>query len=128
MKTAKLITCDNSIKANLIKNRLENEGIHAFLINENFTSLMPNFYGMLGAGVQVVVNRKDYEKSLIVIQDELKPKKEIICPNCHSKNIEINLGTKRWNKFVIMLLSILAFLPFNNIKTNYHCKDCGNDF
>ena len=128
MKTAKLITCDNQIKANLIKSRLENEGIHAYLINENFTSLMPNFYGMLGAGVQVIVNRKDYEKSLIIIQDELKPKEVVICPNCQSKNIEITLGTKRWNKFVIMLLSILAFLPFNNIKTSYHCRDCQTDF
>ena len=63
MATIRLTTCDNAVEANMIKNLLTNEGITCFLTNENFTSLMPNYTGMMGAGIQIMIDEKDAEKA-----------------------------------------------------------------
>jgi hypothetical protein len=63
MKVIRLMTCKTAFEANLIKGRLENEGIPSFLTGENFTTLMPNFLGSFGSGVQVMVFEKDKEKA-----------------------------------------------------------------
>ena len=62
-KTTRLITCDTITEAYFIKNKLNNEGIECFLTNQNFTSLLPNYYNLFEAGVQVVVMESDYERS-----------------------------------------------------------------
>jgi hypothetical protein len=72
-KTIRLTTCDNLPEAYSIKNRLNNEGIDSFLSNENFTSLMPNYYNLLGSGIQIVVLESDLEKSRELIKDKLEP-------------------------------------------------------
>ena len=54
-KTIRLITCDTITDASFVKNRLNNEGIDCFLTNQNFTSLLPNYYNLFGSGVQVFV-------------------------------------------------------------------------
>lgn len=51
MNTIRLTTCNDSFEANLIKDKLENEGIECFLTNENFTSLFPIYNGILGSGI-----------------------------------------------------------------------------
>jgi len=62
-KTTRLITCDTITEAYFIKNKLNNEGIECFLTNQNFTSLLPNYYNLFGAGVQVIVMESDYLRS-----------------------------------------------------------------
>lgn len=68
MHTIKLITCDNSFQANVIKGRLENEGIPCFLKNENFNFL----YGGINSnsiGVDIMINEEDLEKAEAIIND-----------------------------------------------------------
>ena len=38
MKTVKLITCNDAMKAHILQGALENEGIESILHNENFSS------------------------------------------------------------------------------------------
>ena len=70
-KTIRLITCDNISEAYFIKDRLTNEGIECFLTNENFTSLLPNYYNLFESGVQVFVFEEEYEKSRELLKDKI---------------------------------------------------------
>ena len=128
MKTIQIVTCDNIQEANLIKGRLENEGIPAMVTNENFTTLMPFYNGMLGAGVQVLVFERDFQQASELLELNKKIDSTILCPWCNSSNIKLGLGTKKRNKIITVLLSLLFFMPFGNIKNNYYCLDCKTDF
>lgn len=65
---SRLTVCGNQLEAYTLKNLLENEGIEAYLTNENFTNLMPGYIGMLGSGIHVMVQEEDMEKALKVLQ------------------------------------------------------------
>ena len=125
MSVIRLTTCENAIEANLMKGNLENEGIKSFITNENFSALMPNYNNILGAGVQIMIEESDYQKAVEIIGIN---QKELICPNCHSKNITYRLGEKRMKKIVVVLISLFLWIPFNNINRNYYCKDCETTF
>lgn len=125
MSVIRLTTCENSIEANLMKGNLENEGINSFITNENFSALMPNYNNILGAGVQIMIEDSDYEKAVEIIGI---CQKEVVCPNCQSKNITYRLGENKMKKMIIILISLFSGMPFNNINRNYYCKDCKTSF
>lgn len=106
---------------------LDNENIECFLTNENFTTLVPFYNGMLGAGIQIMIDEKDYDASYKLIN---KPNSvdQLICPNCKSTNISFGFGNKKGLKVLGVLLSLLVFVPFGNIKRYNHCNDCKSDF
>jgi len=126
MKTLRLLTCDSSQEAALIKGNLENHGIKCFITNDNFTTLVPYFNGMLGAGIQVLVFEEDYEHALEII----KPgdSSAITCPHCGSTNIKYGLGRYKNIKLFAVVISLLATIPFGNIKLTYNCRSCRKDF
>lgn len=124
-KTIRLITCSNSTDAYFIKNRLNNEEIECFVTNENFTSLLPNYYNILGSGVQVFVFERDYEKSRELVKDKLEPENvEMVCPFCGSTDIHIGFGKNKILKLFNILLAILVCIPIGNVQTRYYCKTC----
>lgn len=128
MNTVRLITCDSTIEAHLIKGRLLNEGINCILTNENFTNLMPFYNNMLGAGVQILVDKNDLESAREIIKDQLKPNNvEISCPFCGSKNVELGLGKKSGLKLFNIILHLLSAIPMGNLKPIYYCRDCKNE-
>lgn len=127
MATIRLTTCSNTIDANMIKNILENEGISCFLTNENFTSLMPGYNGMLGSGIQIMIDEKDFENAKKLIENQ-ENTDVIKCPNCNSDNVVFGLGEKKFKKAIVIILSALFAIPFNNIRNTYYCRDCKTEF
>ena len=127
MAIVRLITCNSSIEANTVKALLNNEGIECFLTNENFTTLLPIYNGILGAGVQVMIDEKDNEKALEIINQQ-GIEKIIICPNCNSKDVVFGLGEKKLQKILVVFISTLFFIPFNNIRNTYYCRNCKSEF
>ena len=127
MKTIILTTCNNSFEANLIKGMLENNGIKSFVLNENASSLLPHLNGIMGAGVQVMIDASDLEtaKELIASQSVVK---EIICPCCGSTNVKFGLGSNKLKMIFAILLSLFFWVPFGYIKNTYYCKDCKTEF
>jgi len=127
MNTVVLTTCNSAIEANLIKGMLENNGIKCFLTNENFSNLMPHYNGVMGAGVQIIVADSDVKqaKALLLSQPD---ETEIVCPNCGSLNISYGLGTNKIKLFFAVLMSLLIWIPFGNIRATYLCKDCKTEF
>ncbi|NVO20822.1 MAG: DUF2007 domain-containing protein [Bacteroidetes bacterium] len=91
----------------MVKNLLANEGIDCFLTNENFTSLMPGYNGMLGAGIQVMIEENNYEAASKFLTNQINP--DITkCPKCDSDNISFGLGENKTKKVLIAILSALA--------------------
>jgi len=121
------MTCNSAIEANIIKTRLIDEEIDCFLVNETFTTLMPAMNGMFGAGVQVMIDEKDSEraKEILKINDQTA---QVVCPYCNSENVKPGLGKNKFKKILLIIVSILAFIPFNNLKQTYYCKNCQSDF
>ncbi|MDQ2177301.1 DUF2007 domain-containing protein [Marinifilum sp. D714] len=126
MKTKRLMTCESPIEANIIKGRLENEGIRCFVTNENFSNLMPHYNRILGSGAELMIDQDDYKKAVEIL--ELNSRKEIVCPNCNSKNIKMSLGKNWFKKAVVIVISLFSSVPFNNINSTYMCKDCNIEF
>jgi DNA-directed RNA polymerase subunit RPC12/RpoP len=126
MKSVRLLTCENPIEANIIKGRLENEGINCFLTNENFSNLMPHYNRILGAGVQIMISETDFEKAIELL--EINVRKELVCPNCNSKNIKVSLGKNKAKKIFAVFLSLFSGVPFNNISSINRCADCKTEF
>lgn len=124
MNTEVLITCSNTIDAHVIKSKLLSEGIQCFLNNEHFTSLMPQYFGILGSGVQVVVNKHDLEKAREIISLN---NQEITCPNCRSNKLNL-FPAKLFYKFWMLLLALFLIIPIGNLVDQYQCRSCKTVF
>jgi hypothetical protein len=128
MGTHELTTCNDSFDANLIKGMLEDNGISCYLTNENFSSMLPHFNGMLGSGINIMVDEIDFEKANKLIEKQPKVDNKLICPNCQSANVKFGFGSHRIKKIFTIVLSLLFGIPFGNIKYQYFCKDCRTEF
>jgi transposase-like protein len=126
MRIVQLMTCATQFEASLIQGRLENEQIASFLTNQNFSTLMPNYYRILGSGVQVMVFEDDLEKAQILLGMNITV--ELVCPACGSANIKPGFGRNGPKMIFAVLLSLFSTVPFNNINMVYRCKDCGTRF
>ncbi|SMD32399.1 Putative signal transducing protein [Reichenbachiella faecimaris] len=124
MKLVLLTTCDNSIDANLIRTKLEHEGIPCFLNNENFTNLMPHYYNLLGSGVRVMISDELLDQAKEIIQ---LPDGRLKCPNCNSKNIS-NKAKPILERLKIIFIGIFLVAPVGNLITNFKCEDCQTEF
>lgn len=125
--TVILTSCSNLQEAYLIKGTLKNNGINCFLTNENFSNLMPHYYGILGAGIQVMIEDSDLDKAQKLISPE-SVANEIICPNCNSANVTFGFGYNKVKKWFIVILSLFYWVPFGNIRKNFRCEDCKTEF
>ena len=124
-KAIRLITCDTITDAYYVKNKLNNEGIDCFLTNQNFTSLLPNYYNLFGSGVQVFVMERNFEKSKELVKDKLEPELvDKVCPYCGSTDIKMGLGKHRILKLFNILLAIIIAIPIGNLRVRYYCKTC----
>ena len=128
MRFINLCTVDNSYEANFIREDLAEEGIECIITNENFTNLMPHMNGILGSGIQILVDKDDIEIAKQVIDKGIK--KEIkTCPYCESMNIEYGLGTThRLKRLIAIFISIVTASLTRHIKPTYYCKDCKTEF
>ena len=127
-KIIRILTCDNLTEAHFVKGRLGNEGINCFLTNQNFTNLVPMYNNMMGAGIQIMIEEKNYDKAYEILQDKINPQtKNIICPSCGSNNIELGLGKHKGFKLLNIFIAIFSLLPLGHLKPKYYCKDCNSE-
>lgn len=100
MKTVKLITCNDAMKAHILQGALENEGIESILHNENFSTLYKSCVNSI-AGVDILVADEDYARAVQVLRDnESWPEELTLCPFCGSPDI----------KFIIPVHSAIRLL------------------
>ncbi len=127
-------TFDDSFSANILKNKLESEGIICFLFDENIVTLNP-LYNYAVGGVKLKVEKDSANQALLII-DELENKPitdvnndQIQCPKCSSVSLYTNFRSIKGVKGILSTLIAFIFmvLPLY-IKTINKCKDCGAEF
>lgn len=128
MRYINVCTVDNSFDAKFIKDYLANEGIECIVTNENFTTMMPHLNGMLGAGIQVLVDKDDFERASEILNKRNSRDIEV-CPNCGSSNISYGLGSRhRFKKLFALLIAFVIATPVRHVKQTHFCKDCSTEF
>ncbi len=134
MKLITLKRFDNPVQANILKTRLEHEGIDCYLHDENLLTLNPFFNVMVG-GIKVKISDADQEQAQIVldhIEDEpIKDNhKEIIhCPNCGSNDLySYNKSMENPKGIFAAIVSFLLTVFPIYFKTVFRCKACDTEF
>lgn len=129
MKTIKLFTCDDAFQAHVIQGALENEGIVSVLHNENMSNVMRG-YGSEIAGVDVLVYEEDYDKALLLLeQNRMIPEQSRYCPHCGSDEIKFVLKkSHRVRAVVAAVIAALSAAPPGTEYWEYVCSKCGTHF
>ncbi|WNH13815.1 DUF2007 domain-containing protein [Thalassobellus suaedae] len=121
-----------SSEAQIIKGRLESEGIDVFL-SDNFTidtdPLVSNAIG----GVKLKVLTKDALKAENILNNISKYSLDdegnsLDCPNCNSNKIQLFSTIKDFKSFFSFIIGFLfGTLPFY-AKDKYRCDVCNHEF
>lgn len=125
IKTKRLITVDSAIEAEILKEKLQSEGIFSILSNENYTNLFPGLYGIAQFGVEIFVDEQDFQKAIDILKIEEKPR--IYCPECGSENIKIGIGGYNLKLKLIYVFTLIISLitgPMKANKSTMLCQDC----
>ena len=112
MKTVKLITCNDAMKAHILQGALENEGIESILHNENFSTLYKSCVSSI-AGVDILVADEDYEKAVQVLRQNQSWPEEL---------------TLKLRAVGAAVLSMLAAAPPGDNHWEYTCQQCHQTF
>jgi len=134
MKLITLKRFDNSVQANILKTKLEHEGIVCHLHDENLVTLNPFFNETVG-GIKLKISDADQEQAQMILDHiEREPIKEdhkeiIHCPNCGSKDLYNDFKSMKNTKGIIAAIVsfLLTVFPIY-FKTVYRCKACGTEF
>ena len=129
MKTVKLITCNDAMKAHILQGALENEVIESILHNENFSTLYKSCVSSI-AGVDILVADDDYEKAVQVLRyNQSWPEELTICNYCGSSDIKFRLKKgQRLRAVGAAILSMLAAAPPGDNHWEYTCGQCQRTF
>ena len=121
-----------STEAQIIKGRLEAEGIQVFLSDNLTIDTDPLVSNAIG-GVKLKVLSTDALKAQHILEsiekysidDDGKP---VVCPNCNKKEIELFSTITDLKSFIAFLFGFLSgTLPFYT-KDEYGCKNCDTEF
>jgi len=125
---------DTAIEAHIIKNKLEGEGIRAFVMDENIVTLNPLLNFAVG-GVRLQVNEEDLDKARQILaevdstpltneQDEV-----IKCPNCESTDLYTDFKSTKNAGGIVAMITAFVFTVFPlYYKSMYRCKKCDTEF
>lgn len=129
-----LQTFSSGFKANLLKARLEDSGIQAFVFDEHISTIKPHYNNLIG-GIKLKVREADKEAALALLSVEnsfplTNEHGEIIkCPKCGSENIESGAtGIKSVKSLIAFLIGVITFSYPLHMDSMYSCGNCGHFF
>lgn len=114
-------TYGDSFEANLALNRLQAEGIQAFLLDENMVATGGGLYTGLVGGIRLQVPEPDVERALSLLPKERKPG-PLTCPKCGSTDVLCShfLGSR------IFLVLLFLGMPLLFTEPPCQCRACGH--
>ncbi|MDA0178114.1 putative signal transducing protein [Mesoflavibacter profundi] len=121
-----------SAEAQIIKGRLESEGIEVFLSDHLTIDTDPLVSNAIG-GVKLKVLAKDALKAQHILETINKYSVDdngnaIQCPNCNSSKVAMFSTIKDFKSFFSFMVGFLfGTLPFY-AKDKYRCNDCKTEF
>jgi hypothetical protein len=135
-KIVTLNTYYDPILAEIIRTRLEANGISCFIADGNTIGANPLYNQALG-GVKIKVFEKDVERcrEILAQNEELSLEDEPgieaanTCPYCRSTNVKYGAATEvKAGWFTSFLSFIILAFPFLYARKSWHCFNCGRDF
>jgi Putative prokaryotic signal transducing protein len=121
-----------STEAQIVKGRLEADGIEVFL-RDNITIDTDPLVSQAIGGVKLKVLAKD-EKAAREILDSIKSYsidddgKPVTCPNCNNQHVSLYSTITDLKSFMSFFIGFLfGTLPFST-RYQYKCEDCKVDF
>ena len=121
-----------STEAQIIKGKLESEGIEVFM-TDNFTIDTDPLISHAIGGVKLKVLAKQEEKAISILKEINRYSIDdsgdaISCPNCKSDKVELSSTIKDVKSLISFVFGfIIGMLPFY-IKRKYRCSDCKTEF
>lgn len=121
-----------SAEAQIIKGRLEAEGIPVYLSDVHTIDTDPLVSNAVG-GVKLKVRKSDCELALQVLDSISKYSvddagEDISCPNCNSNRVILMSHVRNIRSFLFFIFSFLTSALPIGIKYNYHCENCRHKF
>ncbi|MCX6324158.1 MAG: DUF2007 domain-containing protein [Sphingobacteriales bacterium] len=124
MEMVTLKTFDQYFSANILRSRLESEGILCLLKDENTVTIDPLLSNAIG-GIKLQVPEADWlrARSLLASYDD-EARKSLTCPKCKSHHI--NLVNKQSPKNILTALLTWSFASYALAPEQiYQCQVCG---
>lgn len=119
---------DNYIDANILRGKLQNEGIPCFLRDEYTVTIDPILSNAIG-GIKLTVAETDMEKALELLHVFDQEKKfHLQCPNCNALNVEYISNPQKSGNWLSAIITFLFGSYAVSIKKVYHCFSCGYEF
>lgn len=121
-----------SAEAQIIKGKLEFEGISVYVRDNNTIDANPLYSNAIG-GVKLYVNKDDEVRTQSILskisQYSLDDNDELVkCPKCGSQTVEMYTSIRDLKSFLFFLFSmLLILLPFYT-KYKYKCQNCNQEF
>ncbi|GGW55859.1 putative signal transducing protein [Winogradskyella epiphytica] len=121
-----------STEAEIIKGRLESDGIQVFL-KDNITIDTDPLVSQAIGGIKLKVLAKDEDKAREIlasiqaysVNDDGEP---ISCPNCGKHRIELYSTITNFKSLVSFIIGFISgTLPFST-RYQYKCEDCHTEF
>ncbi|KJD36476.1 hypothetical protein PW52_04795 [Tamlana sedimentorum] len=125
-----------STEAQIIKGRLEAEGINVFLFDNITIDTDPLVSNAIG-GVKLKVLSSQFNEALTILNSIKKYSTDeagnnIKCPKCNSEKVELFSTIKSLKSFFAFIFSLLTNLLVLNLpvytKHLYKCEDCNHEF
>jgi len=118
---------ENAIDANIIKTKLDANGIPCFLTEENLANLYPA-QSFLLFGVRLHIFDKDKERASEILQENFLSVHETTkCPRCQSDKVEVEYTRKVTPRIITILVGLLLIIGFP-LRKVYRCQDCEHEF
>lgn len=121
-----------SSEAQIVKGRLESDGIPVFLKDNITIDTDPLVSNAIG-GIKLKVRSEDEEKAKDILKlikayalnDNGEP---IICPNCNGHEVELYSTIDSFKAFISFIIGLLtSTLPFH-ARYKYICNNCKTEF
>lgn len=123
---------NSAFEAEVVRGRLENEGIRAFVQNTNIMDVLPYLQNTTSYPY-VEVAEEDFTRAVAILGEMPEDVKNLKCPECGSKDYKFTFHRKdkELNRFAIFFALILAAITMSTpgrIRRDYHCGHCGTWF
>jgi len=121
-----------SSEAQIIKGRLESDGIKVFLSDNLTIDTDPLISNAIG-GVKLKVLSEDAKKAERILRDIQKYSLDnegnlVKCPKCNSEHVQLFSTIKNFKSLLSFIFGfIIGTLPFY-AKHKYRCEDCNTEF
>jgi hypothetical protein len=117
------------MEAQIVRGRLEANGISCFIADDNMLAANP-FYNQALGGIKIKVFEHDLEKCREILAEDavLESDDELMtCPYCKSTQVHYGAAPVKRNWFSIILAALISTFPIYLYRT-WICRDCGASF